>query len=72
MTMAWTGTRRLATVTEGAYTYQYEYDSDGLRVERALGGGTHRYHYNGGALVRIEYEAENLFEYLPCHLIVRG
>lgn len=64
MTMAWTDTRRLATVTEGAYTYQYEYDSDGLRVERALGGGTYRYHYNGGALVRIEYEASNLFEYL--------
>ena len=61
--LTWAG-GRLTSLTKQSHVHSYEYDANGLRIQREAGGSTYRYLYDGGTLVRIEREAQDSFDYL--------
>ena len=59
-TYSWSG-RQLESMTGNGTTWNYKYDSDGLRTERSNGSTTYGYVYSGDSLIHMSVGSNLLY-----------
>ena len=59
-TLTWEHGRELTSLSDGATTWTYTYDADGMRTQRTNGNTTYNYVYNGSQLVQMTADGHTL------------